>query len=76
VGTLLFLYRQTLRTKHGLASAFAASEPAIGRKAEACSDDYLRRVIRYLSERLQDSRMYLNPTLFLYTLLSSVRRTG
>ncbi len=74
VSTLFFLYHQTLMTKHGLETEYARGEPAIGRKAELCGTDYLRRVMKYLSGRLEDCRMYLNRRLFLYTLLSSLRK--
>jgi len=76
VGSLLFLYRQALRAHHGLSSDYARREPAIGRKAKACSDDYLRRAVKYLSGRIQDSRLYVDRRLFLYTLLSSLRRAA
>ncbi len=74
VSTFLFLYRQTLATKLGLESSYAMQEPAVRQKAEQLNTDYLRRAIKYLSGRLEDCRMYINRRLFLYTLLSSLRR--
>jgi DNA polymerase-3 subunit delta' len=74
VGTFLFLYRQVLRARHGLAIGLTGDiAPAI-RQAERLPDDYLRRVIRYLVERLQEARTRVDRRLFLYTLLSSLRR--
>lgn len=74
VGTFLFLYRQALRARHGLMTELAEElAPAI-RQADRLSDDYLRRVIRYLVERLQEARTNVDRRLFLYTLLSSLRR--
>lgn len=74
VNTFLFLYRQTLRVKLGLGSDFARREPSVKSKAEVLSVDYLRRVIKHLSSRLEDCRMNLYRPLFLYTLLSSLRK--
>ncbi len=76
VATLLFLYRQALRTKHGLASNYSEAEPAIRRKAEQASGNYLRRVVKYLAGRLEDSRLSIDRRLFLYTLFSSLRKPG
>lgn len=72
--TAAFLYRQALRLKHGMPTVYAQLEPSVTAKAEAASTDYLCRVLRYLDGRLDDCRRHLNRRLFLYTLLSSLRR--
>ncbi len=74
VTTLAYLYQQALRAKHGLRSEYANLNPAVRSKAETCSDDYLRRVLRYLADRADDTRLNVNRKLFIYTLLSSLRR--
>jgi len=74
VGTLIYLYRQVLRAKTGVPTPYASREPSVARKAEALTTDYLRRVITFLAERYDDCRLPIERRLFLYTLLSSVRR--
>lgn len=74
VGTFIYLYRQVLRAKAGILTPYASREPSVRRKAEILTIDYLRRVITFLSERYDDCRLPIERRLFLYTLLSSVRR--
>jgi DNA polymerase III delta' subunit len=75
VGTFLFLYRQVLRARHGIAPDLTDDLAPVVRRAARLPDDYLRRVIKYLAERLQEARASVDRRLFLYTLLSSLRRT-
>jgi DNA polymerase-3 subunit delta' len=74
VGTLIYLFRQTLRAKAGIVTPYASREPSVRKKAGTLTIDYLRRVITFLSERYDDCRLPIERRLFLYTLLSSVRR--
>jgi DNA polymerase-3 subunit delta' len=73
-GTLLFLFRETLRVKLGLGSAYGRSNPAIADRAARSDLDYLRRAVRYLLTRDRDSALYTNPKLSLYSLLAAVRQ--
>ncbi|UCG42666.1 MAG: hypothetical protein JSU73_12525, partial [candidate division WOR-3 bacterium] len=74
VGTFIYLYRQVLRAKTGILTQYASRDPSVRRKAETMTTDYLRRVITFLAERYDDCRLPIERRLFLYTLLSSVRR--
>ncbi|MFO7638757.1 MAG: hypothetical protein R6X14_05610 [bacterium] len=73
-GSFLFLLDQTLRVRHGLPTCYAAANPDLQRRAATLPDDYLRRAIRYVNERLGETRLNVNRKLFLYTLLASLRR--
>jgi len=74
VRALLFLYRQVLAAKQGRETAYSRLNPAVAQKARAVTDDYLVRALRFLSGRLADSRLNINPRLFNYTLLSALRK--
>lgn len=76
VSSFLFLLDQTLRRKHELPTCYAADNPDLERRACSLPDDYLRRAIRYLIERLGETRLNINRRLFLYTLLASLRRSA
>lgn len=73
-GSFLFLLDQALRARHGLATCYAAEKPELLARARTLPDDYLRRAIRYVLERLGETRLNINRKLFLYTLLASLRR--
>jgi len=73
-GTLLFLFRETLRVKLGLGSAYGRSNPAISDRAARSDLDYLTRAVRYLLTRDRDSALYTNPKLSMYSLLAAVRQ--
>ncbi|MFO7675335.1 MAG: hypothetical protein R6X12_03345 [bacterium] len=72
--SFLFVLSQLLRARHGISTSFAAASPGLAGLARAFPDDYLRRAIRYLTERLDETRFNTNRRLFLYTLLASLRR--
>lgn len=74
VSTFLFLYHQALRARHGVDTDLAPAIAEPVRRAAGLPDDYLRRVIGYLAGRLREARSPIEPRLFLYTLLSSLRR--
>jgi DNA polymerase-3 subunit delta' len=75
-GTLLFLFREALRTKLGVPTAYAATNPAVARRAAAADANYLRRAVRHLLDRLGDSRLATNQLLANYTLLVALRPAG
>lgn len=73
--TLLFLYRQTLLYKLGIRGAYNLRNAAIKAKAGRCSLETLQQTIVFLANRLQDCRLPVNRSLFLYTLLSGLRQS-
>lgn len=74
VGSFLFLFRETLRTKLGLPSDYARGNPSVAKRAAAVDVGYLRRAVKYLSGRSDDCRLSgINQKLFCYTLVSALR---
>ncbi len=73
--TLLFLYRQALLYKLGIPGVCSLRNAAIKAKAERCSLETLEQTIVFLTSRLQDCRLPVNRPLFLYTLLSGLRKS-
>ena len=75
--SFLFLLDQALRVRHELPTCYAAANPDLVRRARMLPDDYLRRAIRYVTERLDEARLSgINRRLFLYTLLASLRHAA
>ena len=75
VYTLLFLYRQALLAKLGMETGYARHNPAVREKAGSSTLDYLSRAVGFLASRLEDCRLSIDRRLFLYTLLSALRRS-
>lgn len=75
VFTLLFLYRQALLYKLGVETGYGSRNPAVRTKAERDTLEHLRRAIAFLVGRIEDCRLSLNRRLFLYTLLSGIKKS-
>jgi DNA polymerase III, delta subunit len=71
--TFLFLFRETLRAKLELDSAYARLNPAVAERAARSDLNYLRRALQYILKRDQDSALYTNPRLSSFSLLSALR---
>ncbi len=70
---LLFIFREMLRFRLGFDSVLLRQSPDLTARALSSGPDYLRRALKYLLERNEESSLYTNPRLSVYTLLSALR---
>jgi DNA polymerase III delta' subunit len=72
-GTLLFLYRETLRVKLGANSTFADRNPDVIEPNTKLDANYLRRAVKFLLSRVWEAGTNVNARLFNYTLLATLK---
>jgi hypothetical protein len=72
-GTLLFLYQEALRVKLGGNSIYAARNPGIIEPNTSREADYLRRAVKFLLSRSQETSTNVNARLFNYSLLTTLK---
>jgi hypothetical protein len=72
-GTLLFLYRETLRMKLGSSSTYAGQHPGVVEPNLARKTDYLRRAVKFLLSRSVEAGVNVNARLFNYALLTTLK---
>ncbi|HTW90912.1 MAG TPA: hypothetical protein VMH22_04315 [bacterium] len=72
-GTLLFLYRETLRIKLGGSSIYANKNPGVIEPNISREAGYLRRAVKFLLSRSSDAGLNVNARLFNYTLLTTLK---
>jgi len=73
---LLLLFREMLRFRLGFDSVLLRQNPDLAARAGSSGPDYLRRALKYLLERDEESSLYTNPRLSVYTLLTALRFPG
>jgi len=73
VGTLLFLYRETLCAKLGGSSTYANRNPGVVEPNLFREAEYLRRAVKFLLSRSREAGLNVNARLFSYTLLTTLR---
>ncbi len=73
VGTLLFLYQEALRVKHGVGSIYARRNPGVVEPNSERETDYLRRAVKFLLSRSREAGLNVNARLFNYSLLSTLK---
>ncbi len=70
---LLTVFREMLRSRLGFDSLLLRQNPDLAARAGRSEPDYLRRAVKYLLERDEESSLYTNPRLATYTLLTALR---
>jgi len=72
-GTLLFLYQEALRVKLGGSSVYVRRNPGVVEPNVGRETEYLRRAVKFLLSRCNESGINVNARLFNYSLLTTLK---
>jgi DNA polymerase III delta' subunit len=72
-GTLLFLYQEALRVKLGGSSVYVRRNPGVVEPNVERETEYLRRAVKFLLSRCNESGINVNARLFNYSLLTTLK---